>query len=135
MFCLFRDTADSDRKRKRTTEDKSKSGAEEKRRKKDDGMGTEVEEPETKKKKQCKDGSSSDDEEVPLMFVCFFKMWRKSFNIIYTVCISFISENQRQEEAHLRNGQRCEETKSRGNVSMITLFYIISHIVCSACIV
>lgn len=66
-FSPFRDTAESDRKRKRATEDKSKSGEEEKR-KKEEGKGKDAEgkEPETKKKKQSKDdgSSGSDDEEA-----------------------------------------------------------------------
>lgn len=67
LFFPFRDTAESDRKRKRATEDKSKSGEEEKR-KKEEGKGKDAEgkEPETKKKKQSKDdgSSGSDDEEA-----------------------------------------------------------------------
>lgn len=39
-----------------------------------------------------------------------------------SMCMSFISENQRQEEAELRNGQRCKATESRGSVRMLTIY-------------
>ncbi|XP_034044410.1 PC4 and SFRS1 interacting protein 1a isoform X1 [Thalassophryne amazonica] len=60
------DSAEPDRKRKRTAEDKSKTGEEEKKKKKDEGgKEADVKEPEAKKKKQTKDDDSSvsDDEE------------------------------------------------------------------------
>lgn len=69
-FSPFRDTAESERKRKRTPEDKSKRGEEEKRldgrRKKEDNKGRELEgkkDPDAKRRRQTKEESSSDSED------------------------------------------------------------------------
>lgn len=64
LFVPFRDTAESERKRKRAPEDKG--GEEEKRKEEGKGKDAEGKEPEAKKKKQSKDDTSSgsDDEEA-----------------------------------------------------------------------